>query len=71
MCELCSKVYKSKYNLENHLKEHAEPEKPLECLVRLLIIAQFEFIFNHSTDLRTLSEEQATSRDSHVETQAS
>lgn len=35
MCELCSKTYKSKYTLEIHLKSHTNPEKPIECQVRL------------------------------------
>lgn len=33
MCELCSKVYKSKYTLEIHLKAHTNPDKPIECQV--------------------------------------
>lgn len=41
MCELCSKVYKSKYTLEIHLKDHTNPDKPIECQVMKPIMEVF------------------------------
>lgn len=35
MCELCSKIFKMKRNLELHIKSHIDPDKPIRCEVSI------------------------------------